>query len=414
MQSLIFLKEQVAAMGISFYREGRSAFRPRVGVAVAIFIGGVGLVHSASAASPEKDRPRLRDVGVEIGVFHPGKLNAITDVDGVKVGQVTLAQGAHVNTGVTAVLPHGGNLFQDKVPAGFAVGNAFGKFAGSTQLVELGEIETPIVLTNTLSVAEAMAGVVQWTLRQPGNEAVRSVNPVVGETNDGFLNDIRARVVTPAITEQAIEQAKTGPVEEGAVGAGRGTVAFGYKGGIGTSSRVLPKALGGYTVGVLVQTNYGGTLQIDGVNVGKRLGKYPYKDEIGTDKSGDKSADGSCIVVIATDAPLSDRNLRRLAARGLIGIGRTGSPMSNGSGEYAVAFSTAESVRRTPARRSAPSPIEDLPNDRVSPLFQAAVEAAEEAAIDSLFKAQTVVGDQGTVDALPLSEVLPMLRNQRK
>jgi len=377
-------------------------------IIAAIVVGGLASIHSASAA--DKERPRIRDTGVQIGVFHPGKLNAITDVDGVKVGQITLAQGTRVNTGVTAILPHDGNLFQNKVPAGVAIGNAFGKFAGSTQIIELGEIETPIVLTNTLSVAESIAGIVQWTLRQPGNEDVRSVNAVVGETNDGFLNDIRARALTPAITEQAIDAAKPGPVEEGAVGAGRGTVAFGYKGGIGTSSRVLPKALGGYTIGVLVQTNYGGTLEVDGVNVGIRLGKYPYKDDV----TGDKSADGSCIVVIATDAPLSDRNLRRLAARGLIGLGRTGSPMSNGSGEYAVAFSTAESVRRTPARRSAPSPVEDLPNDRVSPLFQAAVEAAEEAALDSLFKAQTVVGHQGTVEALPLDKVLPMLRKGRK
>jgi D-aminopeptidase len=322
---------------------------------------------------------------------------------------VTLAQGTTVHTGVTAVLPHGGNLYQDKVPAGFAVGNAYGKFMGSTQIKELGEIETPIVLTNTLNVPEAAAGTIEWTLRQPGNEQVRSVNAVVGETNDGFLNDIRGRHVTAADAVRAIEAAKGGPVEEGSVGAGAGTVAFDWKGGIGTSSRRLPKSLGGWTVGVLVQTNYSGVLQVAGVPVGQALGRYYLKDELSK-----ASGDGSCIVVIATDAPLSDRNLERLAHRGLLGIARTGSPMTNGSGEYAVAFSTNLDVRRTPERRAKPSTIVDLPNDQVSPLFEAAVEAAEEAAINSVFAATPVDGMQGHVDALPVDEVVKLYRRARR
>jgi D-aminopeptidase len=355
-----------------------------------------------SAAAPAA--PRAREAGVVIGVLPPGPLNAITDVEGVKVGHVTLVRGMKVNTGVTAVLPHGGNLFQDKAPAGFYAANAFGKFAGSTQIVELGEIETPILLTNTLNVPEAAAAAVEWTLAQPGNEQVRSVNAVVGETNDGFLNDIRGRHVTIADARRAIESAKGGPVEEGSVGAGTGTVAFGWKGGIGTSSRRLPASLGGWTVGVLVQTNYGGVLTIAGVPVGVRLGRYDFKAEI-----EQRKADGSVVVVIATDAPLSDRNLRRLAERAFAGIARTGSGFSNGSGDYAVAFSTNPAVRRTPARRSAIAAVEDLPNDRVSPLFQAVAEATEEAALNSLFAGKTVKGDQGTIEALPLDRVLPML-----
>jgi D-aminopeptidase len=369
-----------------------------------LFVVTGGIAAAAAPSPAGTDRPRVREAGVTIGIFQPGHFNAITDVEGVKVGQVTITEGTRINTGVTAILPHGGNLYQDKVPAGFAVGNAFGKFAGSTQIQELGEIETPLLLTNTLSVPEAMAGILDWTLHQPGNEAVVSVNAVVGETNDAFLNDIRARVVTPAQAEEAITSAKSGPVEEGAVGAGRGTVAFGFKGGIGTSSRVLPQSLGGYTVGVLVQTNYGGVLQIAGVPVGLKLGKYLFKDQVTKDTSA-----GSCIVVIATGAPLSDRNLRRLAARGLIGIGRTGSPMGNGSGEYAVSFSTAESVRRTVAKRASVSQFGEVPNDQMTPLFEATVEAAEEAAIDSLFKAKTIAGYRGTVEALPLEKVIPLM-----
>jgi D-aminopeptidase len=354
-------------------------------------------------------RPRARDAGITFGILPTGPLNAITDVAGVRVGQVTIVEGTNIRTGVTAILPHGGNLYQDKVPAGFSVGNAYGKFMGSTQVEELGEIETPIVLTNTLNVPAAAAGVIEWTLKHPGNAEVRSVNAIVGETNDGTLNDIRARRVRPADAVAAIEQAREGAVTEGAVGAGTGTIAFGWKGGIGTSSRKLPAKLGGWTVGVLVQTNYGGVLQVAGVPVGQALGKYFLKDELST-----ASGDGSCIVVVATDAPLSDRNLERLAHRGLLGIVRTGSPMTNGSGEYAVAFSTNLDVRRTPERRSQPSPIVDLPNDRISPLFEAAVEAAEEAAINSMFAATPMDGNGRHIDALPVDEVVKLYKRARK
>ena len=361
------------------------------------------------AAQATNERPRPREAGITFGILPTGPLNAITDVAGVKVGQVTLIEGTNIRTGVTAILPHGGNLYQDKVPAGFAVGNAYGKFMGSTQVEELGEIETPILLTNTLNVPEAAAGAIQWTLEQPGNEQVRSVNAVVGETNDGTLNDIRGRHVTPSNAIAAIEAARAGPVQEGAVGAGTGTIAFSWKGGIGSSSRKLPANLGGWTVGVLVQTNYGGVLQVAGVPVGQALGQYYLKDELSK-----ASADGSCIVVIATDAPLSDRNLERLAHRGLLGIARTGSPMTNGSGEYAIAFSTNLDVRRTPERRAKPSVIVDLPNDQMSPLFEAAVEAAEEAAINSLFAATPMDGNGHHVDALPVDQVVKLYRKARR
>jgi D-aminopeptidase len=366
-------------------------------------------VAAMTSAAHAEHRPRAREAGITIGILPTGPLNAITDVAGVRVGQVTIVEGANIRTGVTAILPHGGNLYQDKVPAGFSVGNAYGKFMGSTQIEELGEIETPIVLTNTLNVPEGAAGVVEWTLKQPGNEEVRSVNAIVGETNDGTLNDIRARRVRPADVVAAIVAAREGPVQEGAVGAGTGTIAFGWKGGIGTSSRKLPANLGGWTVGVLVQTNYGGVLQVAGVPVGQALGKYFLKDELST-----ASGDGSCIVVVATDAPLSDRNLERLAHRGLLGIVRTGSPMTNGSGEYAVAFSTNPDVRRTPQRRAEPSPIVDLPNDRISPLFEAVVEAAEEAAINSMFAATAMDGNGRHIDALPVDEVVKLYKRARK
>jgi D-aminopeptidase len=361
------------------------------------------------AAAHAEHRPRAREAGIIFGILPTGPLNAITDVAGVKVGQITIIEGATVRTGVTAVLPHGGNLYQDKVPAGFAVGNAYGKFMGSTQIKELGEIETPILLTNTLNVPEAAAGIIEWTLKQPGNEEVRSVNAVVGETNDGTLNDIRARRVRPADAIDAIESAREGPVQEGAVGAGTGTIAFSWKGGIGTSSRKLPANLGGWTVGVLVQTNYGGVLQVAGVPVGQALGQYYLKDELSK-----ASGDGSCIVLVATDAPLSDRNLERLAHRGLLGIARTGSPMTNGSGEYAVAFSTNMDVRRTPERRAHPSAIVDLPNDQMSPLFEAAVEAAEEAAINSLFAATPMDGNGHHIDALPVDRVVKLYKRARR
>jgi D-aminopeptidase len=362
-----------------------------------------------SSVSAAEHRPRAREAGITFGVLPTGPLNAITDVAGVKVGQVTIIEGSNIRTGVTAILPHGGNLYQDKVPAGFSVGNAYGKFMGSTQVKELGEIETPIMLTNTLNVPEAAAGAIEWTLKQPGNEQVRSVNAIIGETNDGTLNDIRARRVRPSDAMAAIEQAREGPVQEGAVGAGTGTIAFSWKGGIGTSSRKLPANLGGWTVGVLVQTNYGGVLQVAGVPVGQALGQYYLKDELSK-----ASGDGSCIVVIATDAPLSDRNLERLAHRGLLGIARTGSPMTNGSGEYSIAFSTNLDVRRTPERRAKPSPILDLPNEQMSPLFEAAVEAAEEAAINSLFAATPMDGNGRHIDALPVDQVIKLYRRARR
>ena len=353
-------------------------------------------------------RPRAREAGIEIGILPPGPLNAITDVAGVRVGHVTLNHGRSVRTGVTAILAHGGNLYQDKVPAGFAVGNGYGKFMGSTQILELGEIETPILLTNTLNVPEAASGIVDWTLRQPGNEAVRSVNAVVGETNDGYLNDIRARHVTRDHALAAIATAVTGPAAEGSVGAGTGTVAFGWKGGIGTSSRRLPARLGGWTVGVLVQANYGGVLSIDGLPVGQALGRYYLRDEVQA-----ASGDGSVIIVIATDAPLSDRNLERLARRAFLGVGRTGSPITNGSGDYAVAFSTHAGVRRTPARRNAQSEFPELSNEQVSPLFEAVVEATEEAVINALFAAETMEGHRGRIEALPVDEVLRLHRARR-
>ena len=362
---------------------------------------GMAVGIMAAGADPASARPRVREAGIVIGILQPGPLNAITDVAGVRVGQVTLVEGQSIRTGVTAVLPHAGNLFQDKVPAGFAVANGFGKFMGSTQIEELGEIETPILLTNTLNVAEAASAAIEWTLRQPGNDKVRSVNAIVGETNDGGLNDIRARRVTKEDALRAIALAQGGPVAEGGVGAGTGTVAFGWKGGIGTSSRRLPANLGGYTVGVLVQSNYGGILDVAGVPAGRILDQYYLKDELHRG-----AGDGSVIIVIATDAPLSDRNLDRLARRAFVGIARTGSPITNGSGDYAVAFSTAESVRRTAARRASASPIEDLPNDQVSPLFEAAAEATEEAVLNSLFRAETTSGNGMPIEALPLEPVL--------
>ena len=349
------------------------------------------------------ERYRARDLGVAPGRFAPGPLNAITDVAGLRVGHVTLREGERIRTGATAILPHGGNLYQEKVPAGFAVLNGFGKFAGSTQVVELGELETPIVLTNTLAVGRAIEAVNRWTLAQPGNEQVASINAVVGETNDSRLNDIRAGHPSAEQILQAIAAAKTGPVEEGAVGAGAGTVAFGFKGGIGTSSRILPAKQGGFTLGVLVQSNYGGALRIDGrafAEIQVSPGHTPAAD-----------TDGSIVMIIATDAPLSDRNLRRLAERAFAGLARTGSALSNGSGDYALAFSTADSVRRTAARRAGVSPIEDLPNDKVSPLFEAVIEASEEAILNSLFMAETttgwdtVRGRASKIEALPLEKL---------
>lgn len=349
-------------------------------------------------------RRRLRALGLSPGILPPGPLNALTDVSGVAVGQITLHAGEDIRTGVTAILPHPGNLFQEKVPAGLAVGNGFGKLAGSTQLVELGELETPILLTNTLSVAPAIDAILEWTLAQPGNERVQSVNAVVGETNDGYLNDIRGRYVTRAHGLAAIAAARPGPIIEGAVGAGTGTVAFGWKGGIGTSSRQLPTSLGGYTVGALVQSNYGGVLQIAGIPVGQALGQYYLRSELTEQPTSVDSPDGSIMIVIATDAPLSDRNLTRLANRGLAGLARTGSAMSNGSGDYVIAFSTHEAVRRLAPAKGQLLATQEVPNDQISPLFQAALEAAEEAIYNSLCMATTVSGYRNrTVAALPQS-----------
>ena len=379
------------------------------GKAMKVRAAFLSLLLMAGTAEATEMRPRPRLAGITFGILPTGRLNAITDVPGVKVGHVTLIEGTSIRTGVTAIVPHGGNLYQDKLPAGFAVGNAYGKFMGSTQVEELGEIETPILLTNTLNVPEAAAGTIEWTLRQPGNEEVRSVNAVVGETNDGFLNDIRARRVRPADAIAAIETAREGPVPEGSVGAGTGTIAFDWKGGIGTSSRRLPKDWGGWTVGVLVQSNYGGVFSVAGVPVGQALGKYMLKDELAK-----ASGDGSVIIVIATDAPLSDRNLKRLARRAFLGLGRTGSPMTNGSGDYAIAFSTSPDVRRTPERRARPSAVVDLPNDQITPLFEAAMEATEEAVINSLFAATSMQGHRGKIDALPVDQVIKLYRRSRR
>ena len=345
-------------------------------------------------------RKRVRELGITPGILPTGKWNAITDVEGVKVGHVSLIEGDNIRTGVTAILPHGGNIFQDKVPAGIVVGNGFGKLIGFTQVDELGEVETPIILTNTLSVPVAAEGLIEWTLNQVGNEEVRSVNPVVGETNDGWLNDIRAKAVKKESVLETLNVAESGPVEEGCVGAGVGTVCFGWKGGIGTSSRLLPESLGGYTVGALVQSNFGGVLQMDGIPVGKELGQYYLKNE---------TADGSIMIVLVTDAPLSDRNLKRLAARGLAGLARTGAALSNGSGDYVIAFSTNEDVRRTAERRSKAWAYPEIPNEMVSPLFQAAIEITEEAIYNSLCMAETMTGYRNrTVKALPLEKVIEL------
>jgi D-aminopeptidase len=364
----------------------------------------------------QASRPRARDLGVIVGVLPTGKDNAITDVPGVRVGHSTLIKGEIVRTGVTAILPHPGNIFQEKVPAAVVVGNGFGKLMGSTQVNELGEIETPILLTNTLNVPRVADALIDWMLALPGNEEVRSINPVVAETNDGYLNDIRGRHIGRNEVFSAIKSAQDGQVEEGSVGAGTGTVAFGFKGGIGTSSRALPQNLGGYVVGVLVQTNFGGVLTINGAPVGRELGKYYLKEQLEGRRisatseqeisTGDR-ADGSIIIVVATDAPLDARNLRRLAARAMLGLARTGSPSTNGSGDYVIAFSSQNFIRPGSTLRHAPS----LSNESMSPLFQAAVEATEEAIYNSLFKATSMSGrDNHRVEALPIDKTIEILR----
>jgi D-aminopeptidase len=364
----------------------------------------------AQNSSPTNHR-RAPDLGLKIGVLPTGPLDAITDVSGVLVGQTTIVRGDNIRTGVTAVLPHSGNLYREKVPGGIFVGNGFGKLAGFTQVEDLGDIETPILLTSTTSVPRVADAVISYMLALPGNEDVLSINPVVGETNDGFLSDIRGRHITPDDVASAIRNAKSGPVEEGAVGAGTGTVAFGWKGGIGTASRRLPASLGGYTLGVLVQTNFGGVLTIAGAPVGQELGQYYLRKELAQSGNGKDEADGSCMIVIATDAPLDARNLKRLAARAWMGMARTGSSGSNGSGDYAIAFSTAQQVRIHSQDKALTRQQEVLTNDSMSPLFEAVIEATEEAIYNSMFKATTTTGNGHTVEALPMDKVIDILKS---
>jgi D-aminopeptidase len=380
------------------------------------------MILQSSTSAQSGARPRARDLGLKIGILPTGPLNSITDVAGVKVGHTTLIRGDNVRTGVTSIVPHGGNLFQEKVPGAIFVGNGFGKLMGSTQVNELGEIETPILLTSTLAVPKTADFLLDYMLALPGNESVQSVNALVAETNDGFLNDIRGRHVTRDDVFSAIKNSASGPVEEGAVGAGTGTVAFGWKGGIGTSSRKLPQQLGGYTVGVLVQSNYGGVLTMDGAPVGVELGKYYLREAVTSPAPGASArvpmtepplADGSIIIVIATDAPLDHRQLSRLASRSMSGLARTGSAMTNGSGDYAIAFSTA-AENRINARDSKRS-ISVVGNDAVSPLFLAIIEATEEAIYNSLLKATTTSGkEKRTVEALPIEPLRQVLRKYGK
>ncbi|HSG48784.1 MAG TPA: P1 family peptidase [Longimicrobiales bacterium] len=389
------------------------------------------LILPEAAMSQSETRVRARDLGVEVGIFQPGAWNAITDVSGVAVGHATVVEGDGVRTGVTAILPHPGNPYLSRVPAAIHVGNGFGKLLGVTQVRELGEMETPILLTCTLCVWKAADAMVAWMLEQEGMAQVRSLNAVVGETNDGGLNDIRARPVTPEHVRAALASAAPGPVAEGSVGAGTGTRAFGWKGGIGTSSRVLPVALGGYTVGVLVQSNFGGILTMGGAPVGQELGRYSFRGSVERPRGGDAGSQdagagdlpsagdswldqedtgqGSIMMVVATDAPLSARNLERLAARAIMGLARTGSFAGNGSGDYVIAFSTHPSVRRAPGE-AAEAPGE-VGNDGMSALFQAVVEATEESIYNSLLMATTVTGvDGNTAEALPIAETLAVLR----
>jgi D-aminopeptidase len=351
-----------------------------------------------------QERGRARDKGIEPGILAPGEWNAITDVSGVKVGHKTLIRGENVRTGVTVILPHEGNLFLEKVPAAVSVGNGFGKAIGFTQVKELGNLETPIALTNTLNVFSVAGALVEYMLTLPGNEEVRSVNPVAGETNDGWLNDIRGRHVQEKDVLEAISVASAGKVEEGNVGAGTGTLCLGYKGGIGTSSRVLSDTRGGYTVGVLVQTNFGGILSINGAPVGEALNNH-YMAGLENYK-----LDGSCMIVVATDAPLSARNLERMASRTFLALGRVGSFMSNGSGDYAIAFSTHPDCRILYRAKGTVRTVPDLENDQLSPLFLAVVEATEEAIYNSLFMAEDMVGQKGrSIRSLPIEQSLEVL-----
>jgi D-aminopeptidase len=377
-------------------------------------LAAAGLLLALSVSSAQNKifntRPRASDLGIKVGVLPTGPLNAITDVAGVAVGHTTLIHGDDVRTGVTAIVPHPGNLYREKVPGGIFVGNGFGKLAGYTQVEEMGDIETPILLTETTSVPRVEDALITYMLGLPGNEDVLSINPLVGETNDGYLSDIRGRHVTPDDVFNAVKNAKSGPVEEGAVGAGTGTVVFGWKGGIGSSSRRLPPQLGGFTVGVLVQTNFGGVLTIGGAPVGKELGQYYLREELQPAGEAMDLGKGSVMIVIATDAPLDARNLKRLAARAWLGIARTGSSASNGSGDYAIAFSTAPQVRIHALDKAVTRHMEVLTNDAMSPLFLAAIEATEEAVYNSMLRAETMTAHGHTVEALPLEETTEILR----
>jgi D-aminopeptidase len=369
------------------------------------------LIASASAQNASsRGRSRASDLGLKVGILPSGPLNAITDVAGVEVGHTTIIRGDDVRTGVTAILPHPGNLYREKVPGAVFVGNGFGKLVGTTQIEEMGDIETPVLLTSTTSVPRVADALISYMLALPGNEDVLSINPVVGETNDGWLNDIRGRHIAPEDVFSAIRNAKSGPVEEGAVGAGTGTVVFGFKGGIGTSSRHLAAKLGGYTVGVLVQTNFGGVLTIAGAPVGLELGQYYLRQELQQAGGTKDSGNGSVMIVVATDAPLDARNLKRLAARAWLGVARTGSSASNGSGDYAIAFSTAPQVRIRSDDKALTRHIEVLTNDAMSPLFQAVIEATEEAIYNSMFRATTMTAHGHTVEALPIEKTIEILR----
>ena len=381
------------------------------GLVVAAFLLLTSFVSAQSTGSTT--RPRVLELGLKVGILSSGPLDAITDVAGVEVGHTTIIRGDNIRTGVTAVLPHSGNLYREKVPGGVFVGNGFGKLTGSTQVEEMGNIEAPILLTSTTSGPQVADALTRYILDLPGNEDVLSVNPVVGETNDGYLNDIRGRHITRDDVFAAIKNAKSGPVEEGDVGAGTGTVAFGGKGGVGTSSRKLPQSLGGYTVGVLLQTNFGGVLTIAGAPVGEELGQYYLRKELEQRGSGKDKADGSCMMVIATDAPIDARNLKRLAARAWLGMARAGSSASNGSGGYAIAFSTAPQLRIRTSDKSLTGRVELLTNDAMSPLFLAAFEATEEAIYNSMFRATTMNGNGHTVEALPIDKTMEILREHR-
>jgi len=388
--------------------ESQRSFSIFGGISFASVLWLIGLPWTIEAMQPSEalNRPRARDIGLTIGILPPGPLNAITDVEGVRVGHRTLIEGDSIRTGVTAILPHGGNIFREKVPAAIEVGNGFGKLVGYTQVQELGVIETPIVLTNTLSVFTAADALAAYVLGLPANEDVVSVNAVAAETNDGFLNDIRARRVRTEDVRSAIESAKSGTVEEGSVGAGTGTRCLGWKGGIGTASRKLPHEMGSHVVGVLVQANFNGILTMNGAPVGREVGRYYLREELEHTRPDEG---GSCVIVVATDAPLDARQLQRLAKRTLLGLAAVGSPMTHGSGDYVIAFSTAPQLRATAA--STPRNREVLPDDSLSPLFQAVREATEEAIINSLLRATTVTGHQGhTVEAIPIDRVIEICR----